>query len=47
MLITSALIPSASRFLAASKDAATIRPVATIVTSVPSFNLTPLPISNL
>ena len=47
ILITSALIPSEASFSAASKAAPTQSPVATIVTSVPSFNKTPLPTSNL
>lgn len=40
-------IPSFSSIFAASKDSDTSSPVAKMVTSVPSFNTIPFPISNL
>ena len=47
MLITSASMPSSARSFAASRDSPTQRPVAIIVTSLPSFRVMPLPSSNL
>ena len=46
MLITSAEIPLASKASAAIKASQTKCPVATIVTSVPSFNKIAFPITN-
>ena len=47
ILITFASIPSAASFSAASREAATQSPFATIVRSFPSRRTMPLPISNL
>ena len=47
ILITFASIPSAASFSAACNASFTHKPVAKIVTSLPSLNTIPLPISNL
>ena len=47
ILMTMASMPSAFKVSAASRASATIRPLAIMATSLPSFRTSPLPISNL